>query len=117
MKGALFLVLFLAFSLPGTAADIAPSHQQTSSVPGARFEVLQSTLAAKWTFRLDRYTGRVWHLVRTNDDDNVWEEMPVMDLNVQASLPLARDFSYSHLALPRGIRSYWMEIRGRLGSL
>ena len=85
MNRVSFLVLFLTCTLSATAADIAPSHQQTSSVPGARFEVLQSTLAAKWTFRLDRYTGRVWQLVRTKDEDNAWEEMPVMDLKVQPS--------------------------------
>jgi hypothetical protein len=41
---------------------------------------VQSQLAAKWTFRLDRYLGRVWQLVKTNVDDNAWEEMPVMGL-------------------------------------
>ncbi|GAB3490243.1 hypothetical protein GCM10027399_07170 [Curvibacter fontanus] len=40
---------------------------------------MQSTLAARWTFRLDRYTGKVWQLVRTSDDDNAWEEMMVFD--------------------------------------
>lgn len=84
MKRVLFLVLWVACSVPVIAADIAPSHQQTSPVSGARFEVLQSTLAAKWTFRLDRYAGRVWQIVRTKDDDNAWEEMPVVDLKVQA---------------------------------
>lgn len=55
-------------------------HEQTSPVPGARFEVLQSTIAARWTFRLDRYTGRIWQLVKTKEDDNAWEEMPVAGL-------------------------------------
>ena len=64
------------------AADIdvtVQSHQITTSPPGARYEIVQSTLAAKITFRLDRFNGRVWQLVRTADDDSTWEEMQVQD--------------------------------------
>ena len=64
------------------AADVdvnVRSHQITTSPSGARYEVLQSTLAARWTFKLDRYTGRVWQLTRTKDDDNTWEEMRVFE--------------------------------------
>lgn len=56
------------------------SHQLTTLPQSARFEVIQSTLAARLTFRLDRYTGRVWQLVKTKDDDNAWEEMKVFEL-------------------------------------
>lgn len=58
----------------------SPSHQLTSSPSAARFEMVQSPLAAKWTFRLDRYSGRIWQLVKTSDDDSTWEETPVMGL-------------------------------------
>ncbi|HMN79163.1 MAG TPA: hypothetical protein PKA20_04440, partial [Burkholderiaceae bacterium] len=64
------------------AADVdvtVNSHQSTTSPAGSRFELVQSTLAARWTFKLDKYTGRVWQLVRTKDDDNTWEEMRVFD--------------------------------------
>ena len=46
---------------------------------GARFEILQSELASRWTFRLDRFTGRVAQLVKTKDDDNTWEDMEVLE--------------------------------------
>lgn len=62
------------------AQDYTPSAQLTSGVPNARFEIVQSPLAAKWTFRLDRYTGNIWQLVRTLNEDNAWESMPVIDL-------------------------------------
>lgn len=74
-------VLLLFCALNAAAADVdvsVQSHQFTTTPPGARYEVLQSTIAARWTFRLDRYAGRVWQLVRTNDDDNTWEEMRVL---------------------------------------
>lgn len=51
------------------------SHQRTSAIPSARFEIVQSPLAARWTFRLDRYTGQVWQLVSTADSGQAWQEM------------------------------------------
>lgn len=85
-KGERMKTLVITFALLGTGAIAiaqdypSPPHQQTSPNPGARFEVLQSPLAARWTFRLDRFTGRVWQLVKTQDDDSTWEEMPVFEL-------------------------------------
>ena len=79
MKRILFTLAFFA-CISFVKADEFPSpqHQYTSSPSAARFEILQSSLAAMWTFRLDRYSGRVWQLVTTSDDDNKWEEMPFM---------------------------------------
>lgn len=83
------LVLALALCAAGLAvADQdfpPPSHQQTSTNPGARFEILQSPLAARWTFRLDRFTGRVWQMVKTNGDDSTWELMPAFEFPKLAS--------------------------------
>lgn len=74
--------LALLFALHPVQAEEPPppSHQHTSPSATARFEVIQSALAAKWTFRLDRYSGRIWQLVRTKDDQNAWQEMFVVDL-------------------------------------
>jgi hypothetical protein len=63
-----------------TAQGPSDVHQHTTSPSDARFEILQSQLAAKWTFRLDRFTGRIAQLVRTIDDDNAWQEMEVEQL-------------------------------------
>jgi hypothetical protein len=56
-----------------------PIHNQTTLPTNARFEIVQSSLVARLTFRLDRYTGRVWQLVKTQDDENAWEETPIRD--------------------------------------
>ncbi len=77
------LTFFVAISVVSSAlAQEAPRpiHQQTTLPASARFEIIQSTLAARLTFRLDRYTGQVWQLVKTRDDDNTWEETPVSGL-------------------------------------
>lgn len=75
-------VLLAAWLLSTPIAAQQPSdvHQQTTTPPNARFEIVQSELAAKWTFRLDRFTGRVAQLVKTKDDDNAWEETEVIGL-------------------------------------
>jgi hypothetical protein len=78
----------IAFSGSAFAQEPAkPAHQQTSPPPNSRFEIMQSPLTTKWTFRLDRYAGRVWQLAKTKDGGNTWEEMTVVD---RTRLPTAR---------------------------
>ena len=80
LKLSLSIVFIFYSSLVFGADSGVTIHQATSSPSGARFEIIQSTLAARWTFRLDRFTGRVWQLVRTSDDENAWQEMEVSGL-------------------------------------
>ncbi len=74
---AIFLLALSSRSLPQQNSDI---HQQTTTPVGARFEIIQSELSAKWTFRLDRFTGHISQLVKTKDDDDSWEEITVISL-------------------------------------
>lgn len=61
-------------------SDVNNIHQMTTTPPDARFEIIQSQLAAIWTFRLDRYTGNVHQLVETQSGGNAWEQMIVQGL-------------------------------------
>ena len=80
MRYVVYALACIAFSGSAFAQEWATRpHQQTSPPPNSRFEIIQSPLAAKWTFRLDRYSGQVWQLVKTKDDNNTWEEMSVVD--------------------------------------
>jgi hypothetical protein len=77
------LVVAIFLFLPVRAfaqSDVNNTHQMTAVPSDARFEIIQSQLAAKWTFRLDRYTGNVYQLVRTQSDGLAWEQMPVQGL-------------------------------------
>jgi hypothetical protein len=68
-------------SLPLYAQEeFRPATVQTSVPLTSRYEIVQSPLAAKWTFRLDKYCGQVSQLVKTKDDDVAWESMPVVGL-------------------------------------
>jgi hypothetical protein len=76
-------ILLIALLFAGEASAqsyVNDIHQMTSPPQDARFEIIQSQLAAKWTFRLDRYSGNVYKLVRTQSDGNAWEQMPVLGL-------------------------------------
>lgn len=76
----LLLVLCLAAGSVFAQTDINNFHQKTTTPPDARFEIVRSEPAARWTFRLDRYTGNVYQLVKTKDDGIAWEQMPVEGL-------------------------------------
>jgi hypothetical protein len=74
--GICFVFIGAAFA----ESDVSNIHQMTTSPPDARFEIIQSQLAAKWTFRLDRYSGNVHQLVKTKSGGNAWEQMPIQGL-------------------------------------
>jgi hypothetical protein len=80
MKNLLLLVLVLLFANGAYAQGADPSPSQTSAPATSRFEIIQSPLAAKWTFLLDKYTGRVQQLVKTKDDGTAWESMKMIEL-------------------------------------
>ena len=85
MAVAFALAVSVAFTL--ARSDASEVHQKTTLPEDARFEIVQSPLAAQWTFRLDRHTGHVFQLVKTQDDGKAWELMLVEDL------PAIPDFS------------------------
>lgn len=82
MKILFFVVVILSVTpYPVSSQGVSP-HQATTPPPDTRFEIVQSQLAAKWTFRLDRFTGQVSQLVKTLDERNAWEPMEVIDLPI-----------------------------------
>lgn len=58
--------------------DAAGGWSYISSVPvDARFEILQRPWAHEWTYKLDKFTGKVWVLGQDEHQISVWIEMPV----------------------------------------
>jgi hypothetical protein len=78
MKRLAILVLVLSAGI--SAQEPADTHQHTTPPSDARFEVIQSELAAKWTFRLDRFTGHIDQLVKSSDGGSMWEAMLIVGL-------------------------------------
>ncbi|MDE4917017.1 hypothetical protein ACUXAV_001637 [Cupriavidus metallidurans] len=47
----------------------------TAAAADARFEIVQSELALRWTFKLDKQSGVVYQLVASKDGVLSWDEM------------------------------------------
>jgi len=58
-----------------------PVSHNSSTVGGqARYEIVQSALAARWTFRLDRVCGNVSQVVLTKSENMTFENMLILGL-------------------------------------
>ena len=94
-----YLALLILFKLTLFADD--PTRTVVSAPPvNARFQIIQSELAAKATFKLDRFAGRVWQFLST-PDGNVWSLMHVEGMptkGIESVVPRFQIFS-SGLAL------------------
>jgi hypothetical protein len=55
-------------------------HSSTNTGNQGRYVVIQSTLAAHWTFRLDKVCGNVSQIVATKNDGLTWESMLIVGL-------------------------------------
>jgi hypothetical protein len=66
----------------GSAGAVAAAENQSaiSTTLGstARYEIVQSELAVRYTFRVDRVCGNVSQLVQTADDDLTWQIVEVV---------------------------------------
>jgi hypothetical protein len=77
----LLIVLYGLYPCPAQCQDTTtPPHTSSTISLNNRFEIIQSHLAAKWTFRLDRVCGFVSQLVRTREDRTAWEKMLIEKL-------------------------------------
>ena len=77
------ILFFLLLTTPShlyAQGQEAPPRAQTSAPDTARFEIVRLTIPGVWTFRLDKYTGAVWRIVKTIDGDLTWEGTPVLNL-------------------------------------
>ncbi|MEJ7624298.1 MAG: hypothetical protein WKF34_09940 [Pyrinomonadaceae bacterium] len=85
MKKVLILTAFLAAFSVAVFPQDGPPIMSTSTVDGARFEMVQPSSDRNLTFRLDKFTGVVHRLAACPKDDSVgsdrcWKEMVVLDL-------------------------------------
>jgi hypothetical protein len=81
MRSAAILILFVTLLSPLHAQETQEQHpqvpRQTEAAAGSRFRIIQSDLAARLTFRLDRYSGKVSQLVRDTSGNSAWQSMDI----------------------------------------
>lgn len=77
----ILILLFAAFSSSvfSQTKDIKV-HTSTTLANQARYEIVQSTLAARFTFKVDKVCGNIFQLVLNKNDDPIWEQMSVIKL-------------------------------------
>lgn len=71
------LVALIAVPVLVSAQGYAP-HESTTPPAAGRFEIVQSQLAAKDTYRLDRFKGLISRLVKDSKGRSLWESMDVV---------------------------------------
>jgi hypothetical protein len=86
------LIVFAVVLCHAAAADGQEIRENRTTTPPfqARFEILQSELDGRFTYRLDRYTGRVDQLMQ-KAGQSLWQEMNVPD-RAAVSAPTAPRF-------------------------
>ena len=76
----LLLLAILAF--PGSRAlaqrDFV-QHERTLAPADARYEFVQSALGARFSFRVDKVTGRVDQIVMREDSTLTWQRIPRLE--------------------------------------
>lgn len=74
MKKTLLLIITLFLSVQFYAQD---EQAVSTQMNNARFEVIQSPIARRYTFFLDKVEGKVFQLVHSTASGFSWQEMTV----------------------------------------
>jgi hypothetical protein len=77
----ILIVIFAIFSSSVFSQSKDVKIHSSSAVSNqARYEIIQSTLAARFTFKVDKVCGNIFQLTATKNDDLIWEQMLVVKL-------------------------------------
>lgn len=76
----LFAFISICLSLNSFSQTRNISHISSTLGSQARYEIIQSTLAARWTFRLDRICGNISQVVTAQSENMTFERTPVLNL-------------------------------------
>lgn len=79
MKKIYLLFLLAAFAI-ATEAQIETHNSVSTSQEGGRYEIVQSPILRKLTFKLDKTSGVVKQMVKTETDGIAWQSVYVEGL-------------------------------------
>jgi hypothetical protein len=75
-------LLFVTVILTSVSSAVQERSASTPSVvpDPARYQVVQSLILAKLTFRLDRFTGATWQFAKKAGDGYTWQQIRRIDV-------------------------------------
>ncbi len=74
----LLLILFLGLTLCTEITAQIQTEQSYATSGDSRYEIIQSGLSRKMTFKIDKYDGIVYQLVKTETDGLAWQKIERM---------------------------------------
>lgn len=76
MKNAFLTIILIILSFPSYSQDEEYPGTVSSTIPqSSRYEIIQSNLIARFTFKIDKYSGNVYQLVSDTADVQSWSKM------------------------------------------
>lgn len=73
-----FILIFGSNIIYSQGIDISNNYDKkynsvSSSLLGGKYELVQSDIVARLTFKIDKYNGRVWQIVEKSDGSYSWD--------------------------------------------
>ncbi len=90
MKKSILLILLTVWFYQVRSQDVY-KHQFSSTPDISRYEIVQSEMGVRYTFKIDKYRGEVFQLVKGLNDKLTWESLgidPIVDLYLETVLGL-----------------------------
>ncbi len=81
------LLLLLLFSCLNIHSQAQKYQAATTSQVGGRYEIIQSEIKRSNTFKLDKFTGKVYQFVSTKDDWFAWQQVYKSYVELDTTIP------------------------------
>ena len=100
MKKSTLCILIALWAYQAWSQDFY-KHQFSSVPDTSRYEIVQSEMGVRYTFKIDKYKGEVFQLVKSLKGDLVWESIgidPIVDLYLESALELIAELTPEQIA-------------------
>lgn len=81
------LLLFVLLSFSNIYSQLQKYQAVATSQVGGRYEIIQSEIKRINTFKLDKYTGKVYVFVTTKSDWYAWQEVNKSNVELDTTIP------------------------------
>ena len=83
------------------------SHQFSSTPETSRYEIVQSERGARYTFKIDKYTGEVFQMAEKKNKDLTWELIILFE-NIRQEIAITDKVNYQVFISGIGARHIYL---------